>query len=502
VSSLWLDRAQPVPDDPLRLEEPLDDVVVGAGLTGLTTGLLLARAGRRVAVVEARTVGAVTTGHSTAKVSLLQGTRLSRILRHQSERVAAAYVEANREGQQWLLRFCDDHGVDVQRRPAITYAASPTERSSATEEHRACRLLGLDADWQDALDVPFPHHGAVVLPDQAQLDPLDLLGALAAELRRHGGTLHQHRRVVGAAWADPGDLELDGGQRLRAGTVVLATGTPVLDRGLYFAKLQPERSYALVFDQASPPDGMYLSAGSDARSVRGVEDAGRRLLMVGGAGHVVGRTRSERSHLDALRSWTATYFPGAVETHAWSAQDYRSHDWIPYVGRLPRGRGRAYVATGYDKWGLTNAVAAALAIASEILGRPVSWSQTLGRRVTRPSAGIGIVDVNARVGGAAVWSALGALAHGDPAPPGEGCGRRGRQGVVPTGVATTDGASHAVRALCTHLGGVLTWNDAERSWDCPLHGSRFAADGSVLEGPATRPLPTRPVHAPAPETSG
>jgi nitrite reductase/ring-hydroxylating ferredoxin subunit len=366
-----------------------------------------------------------------------------------------------------------------------------------TEELRACRTVGLDVTWQDVLDVPFPHHGAVVLPDQAQVDPVQVLTRLAEELRGHGGTLHQGHRVVGASLTDPGDLELDGGERLRAEQVVLATGTPILDRGLYFAKLEPKRSYAVVFDAATPPAGMYLSAGSDTRSVRDVPDGERTLLMVGGAGHTVGRTASEEGHLDRLREWTARHFPDAVETHAWSAQDYGSHDGIPFIGAMPRGRGRVYVATGFDKWGITNAVAAARAISSQILGEPASWSKTLGHRLTRPSAALRIVEVNARVGLAAVRSALGAAAHGEPASPPEGCGRVGRQGVVPTGVATDQGATHGVRAICTHLGGVLSWNDAERSWDCPLHGSRFAADGTVLEGPATHPLATRPVRSAA-----
>ena len=132
MTSLWLDRATPVADDPLPGRgETLDALVVGAGLTGLTTSLLLARAGLRVACVEARHVGAVTTGRTTGKVSLLQGTHLSRIRRHQSADVAAAYVDANREGMEWLLRFCDDHGVPFQRRTAVTYAADEQERSSA-----------------------------------------------------------------------------------------------------------------------------------------------------------------------------------------------------------------------------------------------------------------------------------------------------------------------------------------------------------------------------------
>src|SRR5213596_1279253 len=121
MPSLWLDRSPTISDDPLPIDEQLDDVVVGAGLTGLTTALLLARGGRRVAVLEARDVGAVATGNTTAKLSLLQGTHLSRILRHQSHKVASAYVEGNREGTAWLLRFCEDHGVPVQRRSALTY---------------------------------------------------------------------------------------------------------------------------------------------------------------------------------------------------------------------------------------------------------------------------------------------------------------------------------------------------------------------------------------------
>src|SRR5215212_7393386 len=145
MTSLWLDRSDLPTSDPLPIDERLDDLVIGAGLTGLTTALLLARAGRRVAVIEARQVGAVTTGNTTAKLSLMQGTQLSSILRNQSHDVAQAYVDANLEGQQWLLRFCADHGVPVQSRDAITYAAEIHQVDAARDEHNAARSLGLDA---------------------------------------------------------------------------------------------------------------------------------------------------------------------------------------------------------------------------------------------------------------------------------------------------------------------------------------------------------------------
>ena len=174
MTSLWLDRTDTLPSDPLP-EDSVDEIVVGAGITGLVTALLLARAGRRVAVVEAREVGAVATGNTTAKISLLQGTKYTGLLRYQSKQVASAYVEANLEGQQWLLRFCEDHGVPVQRRAAVTYAADESEVSTVRKEHDAAASLGLDVRWEERLDVPFPNHGATVLEEQAQFDPLDFL---------------------------------------------------------------------------------------------------------------------------------------------------------------------------------------------------------------------------------------------------------------------------------------------------------------------------------------
>jgi nitrite reductase/ring-hydroxylating ferredoxin subunit len=236
----------------------------------------------------------------------------------------------------------------------------------------------------------------------------------------------------------------------------------VLDRGLYFAKLEPQRSYALAFTDAEPPVGMFLSVGSDSRSVRdALGESGTRQLLVGGAGHSVGRASSEREHVDRLREWTARHFPGAVETHQWSAQDYRSHDAVPYVGKLPRGFGRIYLATGFDKWGMTNGVAAARAISGDILGEQPGWAKTMGRRITGPSGAAHIAAINLKVGLGLVKGATERLTRRD---------------------------AHDVVPVCTHLGGLLHWNDCEESWDCPLHGSRFAPDGEVLEGPATRPL--------------
>jgi glycine/D-amino acid oxidase-like deaminating enzyme/nitrite reductase/ring-hydroxylating ferredoxin subunit len=496
TTSLWLDGVEPSGSDPLP--ERVDDLVVGAGLTGLTTGLLLARAGRRVAVVEARYVGAVTTGNTTAKLSLLQGTRYSMILRHQSEEVARAYVDANREGQEWLLRFCEEHAVPYQRRDAVTYAASPDELSKVQDEHQAASSLGLEVEWFNTRDVPFPVFGATLLPDQAQFDPMDVLTGLVSQLRVHGATLHEGLRLMDVSFRGTPHARLSDGSEIVADDVILTTGTPMLDRGLYFAKVEPSRSYALAFDHPSVPIGMYLSVGSSSRSVRDAPGQdGSTRLVIGGSGHTVGRTRSTLAHVDELREWTARYFPGAVETHRWSAQDYTPHDGIPYVGKLPRGGGRIYLATGFAKWGMTNGVAAARNISSEILGERASWAKTMSRRITRPSGAARIALFNAGVGVELTRNLIAAETHEVDEDPLEGQGVVGRDGLTPTAVSTVDGVTCAVQGLCTHLGGALSWNDAERTWDCPLHGSRFAPDGSVLEGPATKPLSRRDVTSAA-----
>jgi glycine/D-amino acid oxidase-like deaminating enzyme/nitrite reductase/ring-hydroxylating ferredoxin subunit len=495
MTSLWLDRPLEQVGDPFPEDGSFDEVVVGAGLTGLTTALLLARAGRRVGVVEARHVGAVTTGRTTAKVSLLQGTKLSQLLSRQSEQVARAYVEANLEGKEWLLRFCRDHGVAVQPRDAVVYAAQPSELGAVRREHDAAAGLGLDVEWRDRLDVPFPNHGAVVLADQAQFDPMEVLAALVEQVKAHGGTVHEGHRVVSVSKSGRPELRLDSGRTLSAENVVLATGMPIVDRVAAWAKAEPQRSYLIAYEGPAAPSGMYLSAGSSSRSLRDVPVGdGRSVFLVGGSGHTVGRTRSERLHLDELRAWTQAHFPGAVETHAWSAQDYSPYDGVPLVGPALLGGGSLYYATGYDKWGMTNAVAAALQLSASLLGGEVpEWARTMAERRPSVSGALQVGRMNTGVGLAEAVSTARAGMRTAEDLPAEGTGVVGREGLVPTGTSTIDGRTCKVLAICTHVGGTLKWNDAERSWDCPLHGSRFAPDGQVLEGPATRPLRTRTV---------
>jgi glycine/D-amino acid oxidase-like deaminating enzyme len=492
---VWWQTSSPIAADS-ALPSTADIVVAGGGLTGISTALLLARQGRRVVVVEARRVGAGTTGNTTAKLSLLQGDVLSELQRHAGDAAVRAYVTGNRAAQEWLVGEVSGAPAAVRRATAYTFATTPEGAEAIEREHEALAMAGLDHDVVPPgpgtpIGLPFAIAGALAMPDQYLLQPLRVLRTLVERLREAGGRIVEGCRVVGARQHENGlRVETDRGG-IDCTTLVLATGTPILDRGLFFAKLEPQRSlvgaYA-VDDARTLPDGGYLSVDPVSRSLRTAQDdTGRTVLLVGSESFTPGRGGSVAERLSGLDEWTRERYPDARRTTWWAAQDYRATSRLPYAGALPRGGGRIFAATAYNKWGMTNAVAAGLAIAGSIAEDRPAWAREL--EAARPFAGGETMAANAKVAGELVagWvRAESAEAERGPTP--EGAGRVGRSGLQPVAESTVDGVTCRVSGVCTHLGGILAWNDAERSWDCPLHGSRFDAQGRVIEGPAVRDL--------------
>jgi nitrite reductase/ring-hydroxylating ferredoxin subunit len=331
---------------------------------------------------------------------------------------------------------------------------------------------------------------------------MDVLHALAEQLRNHGGTLHEGYRVRSVdRTSDRIEVSFAGGSTLTADRLVIATGAPTLTGWLWAAKTTPARSYLLALDNAGTVPGMFLSAGQPTRSVRTAAPHSDRLL-VGGSGHRVGRTRSEHQHVEDLRAWARRHFPDAVETHAWSAQDYATPDELPMFGPVPGTDDRIHLASGYDKWGMTNAVAAARAISADLLGRPASWSEALHDRPTTVRTITGLARQGLFTGMIQAKNLVEAEVRPLPDDVPEGSGTVGRAGLRPAAVSHVGGGTCALSAVCTHMGGILRWNDEEQSWDCPLHGSRFDAHGEVIEGPATKPIAPLVARAHHPAGSG
>lgn len=502
MQPLWKLDTSPLVSSPFEPGARHDVVVVGAGITGLTTAVMLTRAGLDVAVIDSGQVAELATGGNTGKLSLLQGRQLATIRRHHPASLVRAYVDANRAGMEWLLAFAESAAVSYTRRTDHSYAQGPAGLEALRDQHAAAREAGLPTRMltpDESTAHTFPIAGATALDDQVAIDPVAVARALAAEILSTGGTLHTGIRVTGTH-ALAGRIDTASGP-LFAEHIVLATGTPITDRGLYFAKTRGLRSYCVSFRVAGLAlDGTFLSVDGPTRSIRPVSAADgpgdTAQLVVGGNGHPVGRSDGETAAVDDLVAWTRLHFPDAEETHRWSAQDYESHNLIPFVGAMPRGLGRIRFATGYAKWGLSNAPAAALRLTAEILGsprreRPV-WMNLISTRLTVPAdLGRGAVE-GTKVGREAVKGWTEAETHAVPVPrPAEGEGVVASRAGHPVAISTIGGVTRAVSAVCPHLGGVLDWNDAECSWDCPLHASRFAPDGTRLEGPAVHDL--RPV---------
>ncbi|WP_110241841.1 FAD-dependent oxidoreductase [Nocardioides gilvus] len=496
LTSLWETGHTPRAERAEVRDGHWEVAVVGGGITGLAAAVLLARAGRSVALFEGRRLGAGSTGRSTAKLSLLQGTRLSEIARLHSSSVLRDYVSANRAGQAWVREFCADSGVELQTRSAYTYANTTVGERRLREELSAATVGGLHPQWLDEVGLPFATQGAIRLDDQLQVDPLDLVDALAAEALTLGVQIFEEARVTGVGITAPYRLQIDadGGAGegadadavdVTADRVVLATNLPILDRGAFFARASPARSYALAFrTPALAVDGMYLSADEPSRSLRDSPSPQGPVLLVGGNGHRTGAKVSEQSRIDELRDWTHQHFPGAEETHAWSAQDQVPHRGLPYAGPVLPATSGILAAGGFAKWGMTNGVAAAIALVGEMVGAPPRWSGVYRSWTPRElRSAHKLAAANLKVGLELAEGWLRPLVGAGGATGQEGY--VSREGAHLVATSAVDGHTERVSAVCTHLGGVVRWNDAERSWDCPLHGSRFAPDGSVLEAPAT-----------------
>lgn len=447
---------------PLDGSTTADVVVVGAGITGLTTALFLLDAGASVAVLDAHSVAAGTTGSSTAKVTSLHGLTYDRLLREQGDERARQYADANQAAVGVVADLVARTGADCQleRRPAITYTAHASKVAEIEAEVAAAQRLGLPASYTTDTGLPYEVAAAVRFDDQAQLHPRRYCRALADAVVDAGGQIHESTRAMDVDERDGGVVvETEWGHEVRAEHAVLATLLPFHDAGGFFAKAHAYRSYAMAVRVGGElPQAMCYGIDTPSRSTRTVRfEDGTEGLVVGGNGHKVGTEPDTEGQYADLEGWARATFDVASVEARWSAQDYVTVDHVPYVGRSPR-TSRILVATGFKKWGMTGGTVAARLLADRISGVHNPWAPVFDASRIDPGPSLTtFVRENLDVGRHFVEHQVRRLT--------------GKAG--PT---------------CTHLGCPLNWNPAEASWDCPCHGSRFDEGGAVLEGPAVKPL--------------
>lgn len=479
----------------------VDVAVVGGGIVGLTTALLAQRRGLQVTLLEAATVGGGTTGYSTGKVTAQHGLIYAELVERHGEDRARQYAEAMRAGVEQVADLVSELEIrcDLTRAPALAYTQLPEQRSRIEDEARAAARLGLPARVTDRTDLPLDVEAAVAFDDQIHFHPSRYLAGLADAFIAAGGQIFEGTRVTAIDERRDRTVELTTPTgTVVANQVVVASLIPPGLLGGYFARTRPSRSYGLAVRLRGPaPTSMAISVDSPGRSTRPWLDPGLNGLIVVGNGHEIGAEPDTEAMYADLESWARTTFDVEAIDYRWSSQDYLTPDRLPYVGYPPTSDA-VLVATGFQKWGLNIGTVAAMVLADLLAGKDNPWLPVFDASRIGDVRSVGkLIKDNLKVGHELI---AGRRHDPDARPaselhPGQG-GLIDVDGDTVGGYRDPAGALHTVSARCSHLGCPLHWNQAETSWDCTCHGSRFSPDGSVLDGPAVRPLARPAVNEP------
>ena len=425
-NSIW--ASVELPEFP-ALEQDLqtDVLIIGGGLAGVLCAYKLAQEGIDYALIEGDRILRGVTRNTTAKLTSQHGLIYHKLLRQFDENTARLYWQANEEALEQYRRLAKTIDCDFEIKDNYVYAVDFVDEP--VKEMAALERLGIPADFVDAAKLPVPTAGSVRFRNQAQFHPLKFAAEIVKGLRIYERT---------AAREFVGNTVLTDQCKITAKKIIVATHFPMNNKhGGYFLKMYQSRSYVLALENAGDVGGMYVDESGSGFSFRNYGD----LLLLGGGGH---RTGKPGGGWEELERFAKEHYPNAKEKCRWATQDCMTLDGVPYIGHYSKRTPDLYVATGFNKWGMTTSMVAADLLCDLVQGRETPYASVFEpyRTVMRPQLAVNALEA-------------------------------------------TKSLLTFTKPRCPHLGCALKWNPQEHSWDCPCHGSRFSEDGTVLDNPAT-----------------
>lgn len=467
-----------------------DVAIVGGGITGISTALLLQEIGKKCILLEANTLCFGTSSGTTAHLNTLLDTPYTTITQNFGEENAKLVAAAARDAIELVKKNIQKYGIDCdfEETPAYLFSQTPEQTKDLQEIYESSMKAGLDIVYSKNIPVPIPFEQSLKINNQAKFHPLKYVYALAAAFEQAGGVIKQHCRVLNAEGDDTLAIETSTGE-WKAGTIIYATHIPMVINLLHL-RCSPYRSYVMAVrleNDQDYPDALVYDSYDPYHYYRTHIIQGKKYLIAGGEDHKTAHEQNTAKCFLQLEAHIRKYFSVKEISYKWSSQYYESSDGLPYIGHLPGHPGNIYVATGFGGNGMVYSGVSALLLKSLVLGEENNYTKLFDPNRLKPVAGfVNFIKQNADVAGQLLSKIIPAdkLDSFAELAPGEG---RIVQYEGETIALHKDeqGALHAIHPSCTHMKCSVAWNMAERSWDCPCHGARFSGDGKVLNGPAS-----------------
>lgn len=492
LKSYWIESTPKTDYPSLNEDIKVDVAIIGGGIVGITAGFLLKNQGTKVAIIEASRIIHGATGFTTAKITSQHHLIYDKIINSMGIDFAKQYANANESSIGFIEDIANELNIDCdfERLPSYMYTTRQEYIEDIEKETEAALKLGIKAKYINSLPINLNIKAALVFEDQAQFHPRKYLLPMAKTIPGDGSHIFENTTVFEIEKGNLIRIITDNGKTIMASKVIIASHFPCYDgMGLYLTRLRPQRSYVIAASiKEKFPKGMFINAEDPGRSLRVQYDGENQLVLVGGEGHKTAHGDSFKEHYDNLEKFAQSIFSVKDILYRWSTQDYITLDNVPYVGKLTSKEENIYVATGFGEWGMTNGTAAARLLTDKIIGKDNPWEEVFDpSRHFTITAYKKLFTENFDVVKELIISKIKSSENEINVKCGEGKIVE-LDGNKYGAYKDDEGKLHIVDITCTHVGCELKWNDAEKSWDCACHGSRFTYDGEIIEGPATHEL--------------